>query len=93
MVSSVMRRDSAQYAYASGAFSLGDGTANGGYTGSNNVSSRKYVFNAATSWSGETSNSGAHTHTYSGNTENLGSGTALTVANAYIMLMGWYRIS
>lgn len=88
-----IRRDSAQYAYASGAFSLGDGTANGGYTGSNNVSSRKYVFNAATSWTGETSNSGAHTHTYSGNTENLGSGTALTVTNAYIMLMGWYRVS
>ncbi|HCR4097007.1 TPA: phage tail protein [Providencia rettgeri] len=52
-----------------------------------------YSFDASKTWSGATSNNGAHTHTYSGNTENLGSGTALAVTNAYIMLMGWYRIS
>jgi hypothetical protein len=44
-------------------------------------------------WSGSTSQHGGHSHTYSGNTENLGSGAALAVTNAYIMLMGWYRIS
>ncbi len=52
-----------------------------------------YSFDASKTWSGATSTSGVHTHTYSGNTENLGSGTALTVTNAYIMLMGWYRVS
>ncbi|HGV9232893.1 TPA: hypothetical protein ACNOH1_003154 [Providencia rettgeri] len=88
-----MRSDSAQYSYATGAFSLAGGAANGGYTGNNNTGSRKYIFNAASTWSGSTSQHGGHTHTYSGNTENLGSGTALTVTNAYIMLMGWYRIS
>lgn len=52
-----------------------------------------YSFDASKTWTGETSNNGSHTYTYSGNTENLGSGTALTVTNAYIMLMGWYRVS
>ncbi|WP_374446888.1 phage tail protein [Providencia sp.] len=36
---------------------------------------------------------GAHSHTVSGTTGNKGSGSAITVTNAYIMLMGWYRIS
>ncbi|MEX9909500.1 phage baseplate protein [Providencia huaxiensis] len=36
---------------------------------------------------------GAHSHTVSGTTGNKGSGGAITVTNAYIMLMGWYRIS
>ncbi|MEY0132534.1 hypothetical protein AB7V66_14825 [Providencia rettgeri] len=36
---------------------------------------------------------GAHTHTVSGTTENKGSASAISVTNAYIMLMGWYRIS
>ncbi|WP_419181521.1 phage baseplate protein [Providencia rettgeri] len=36
---------------------------------------------------------GAHTHTISGATGNKGSGSAITVTNAYIMLMGWYRVS
>lgn len=88
-----MRNDSNLYTYATGAFSLANGSGNGGYTGSNMTSSRKYVFNAASTWSGSTSRHGGHTHTYSGNTENLGSGAALAVTNAYIMLMGWYRIS
>ncbi|WP_410431079.1 phage baseplate protein [Providencia alcalifaciens] len=88
-----MRNDSNLYTYATGAFSLANGSGNGGYTGSNLTNSRKYVFNAASTWSGSTSQHGGHTHTYSGNTENLGSGAALAVTNAYIMLMGWYRIS
>lgn len=88
-----MRSDSAQYSYATGAFSLAGGAGNGGYTGNNNTGSRKYIFNAASTWSGSTSQHGGHSHTYSGNTENLGSGAALAVTNAYIMLMGWYRIS
>ncbi|ENZ0174358.1 phage tail protein [Providencia rettgeri] len=36
---------------------------------------------------------GAHTHTVSGTTGNQGGGAAITVTNAYIMLMGWYRLS
>ncbi|MEM8325549.1 phage tail protein [Morganella morganii] len=36
---------------------------------------------------------GAHTHTVSGTTGNAGSGSSVSVVNAYIMLMGWYRIS
>lgn len=49
---------------------------------------------------GTTSTSGAHTHSValgshshsvSGNTENMGSGTALNITNAYVKLMGWYR--
>ncbi len=35
---------------------------------------------------------GTHTHALSGAaTQNMGSGTALSVVNAYVMLMGWYR--
>ncbi|MEM8152958.1 phage tail protein [Morganella morganii] len=34
---------------------------------------------------------GAHTHTISGTTGNTGSGSSVSVVNAYIMLMGWYR--
>ncbi|MEY0497677.1 hypothetical protein AB7321_12685 [Providencia rettgeri] len=36
---------------------------------------------------------GEHTHTVSGTTENKGGGSAITVTNAYVMLMGWYRAS
>ncbi|WP_323086669.1 phage baseplate protein, partial [Providencia alcalifaciens] len=36
---------------------------------------------------------GAHTHTISGTTGNKGSGGSVTITNAYIMLMGWYRTS
>ncbi|EJD6498628.1 phage tail protein [Providencia rettgeri] len=36
---------------------------------------------------------GAHNHTLSGTTGNKGSAAVITVTNAYIMLMGWYRIS
>lgn len=86
-----IRSDNAIHSMATGAFSLANGGT--GYNGNNTTSGYKYVFNASKIWSGETSNSGAHTHTYSGNTENLGSGTALTVTNAYTMLMRWYRLS
>lgn len=34
---------------------------------------------------------GSHTHTVSGNTENMGQGTALTVKNQFITLAAWYR--
>ncbi|WP_108478010.1 phage baseplate protein [Providencia alcalifaciens] len=36
---------------------------------------------------------GGHTHTISGTTGNKGGGTSINITNAYIMLMGWYRIS
>lgn len=34
---------------------------------------------------------GAHSHNFSGTTGNMGSGSAISIVNAYIMLMGWYR--
>jgi hypothetical protein len=34
---------------------------------------------------------GAHSHSVSGTTANNGSGTAFSVANSFIKLMGWYR--
>lgn len=34
---------------------------------------------------------GAHAHTYSGTTAKIGNGSGISVVNAYIMLMGWYR--
>ncbi|MFT4464027.1 MAG: phage baseplate protein [Sodalis sp. (in: enterobacteria)] len=34
---------------------------------------------------------GAHTHSVSGSTKNTGSGSAFSVANPFIKLMGWYR--
>lgn len=34
---------------------------------------------------------GAHKHSFSGTTANSGSGVAINVKNAYVMLMGWYR--
>ncbi|WP_391529499.1 tail fiber protein [Photorhabdus akhurstii] len=36
---------------------------------------------------------GAHIHTISGITGNTGHGQNISVANAYVMLMAWYRIS
>lgn len=52
-----------------------------------------WTFQASKGWTGDTSNNGAHTHTVSGTTGNKGGGAAISVTNAYIMLMGWYRIS
>lgn len=34
---------------------------------------------------------GAHSHSVSGTTGNAGSGTAISVVNSFIKLMGWYR--
>ncbi|WP_078002968.1 phage tail protein [Izhakiella australiensis] len=34
---------------------------------------------------------GAHSHSVSGTTASVGSGTAFSVANSFIKLMGWYR--
>lgn len=36
---------------------------------------------------------GAHSHTVSGSTGNMGSGRAINVLNSHIKLMGWYRAS
>ncbi|MTC47426.1 phage tail protein [Providencia sp. wls1922] len=52
-----------------------------------------WTFQASKGWTGETSNNGAHTHTVSGTTGNKGGGTSINITNAYIMLMGWYRIA
>lgn len=52
-----------------------------------------YNFTASRTWSGVTSVNGAHTHTISGTTGNAGSGSAIDITNAFITLMGWYRIS
>lgn len=48
---------------------------------------------AANAWTGDTSNSGAHSHTVTGTIGNAGSGAAVNITNTYIMLMGWYRIN
>ncbi|HHR6132180.1 TPA: phage baseplate protein [Providencia alcalifaciens] len=50
-----------------------------------------WTFQASKGWTGDTSNSGAHTHTVSGTTGNKGGGASVNITNAYIMLMGWYR--
>ncbi|PIJ48859.1 hypothetical protein BL250_02340 [Erwinia sp. OLTSP20] len=34
---------------------------------------------------------GPHSHTFSGTTDNVGSGSEFSVANSFIKLMGWYR--
>ncbi|HHR5849213.1 TPA: phage tail protein [Providencia alcalifaciens] len=52
-----------------------------------------YNFTASRTWSGVTSVNGVHTHTISGTTGNAGSGSAIDITNAFITLMGWYRIS
>ncbi|UBX48861.1 phage tail protein [Providencia alcalifaciens] len=62
-------------------------------SGTVNSSVSQVNLDASKTWSGDTSNSGAHTHTVTGTIGNAGSGSAITVTNAYIMLMGWYRIS
>ncbi|NKG28835.1 hypothetical protein FVB43_02080 [Erwinia rhapontici] len=50
-----------------------------------------FNFDASKSWTGNTSNSGVHDHTFSGNTEIMGSGLEFNVTNSFIKLMGWYR--
>lgn len=50
-------------------------------------------FDASRNWTGETSNNGNHTHSVSGTTGSKGNGIAVSIVNAYVMLMGWYRIS
>lgn len=52
-----------------------------------------WTFQASKGWTGETSNNGDHTHSVSGTTGNKGGGASVNITNAYIMLMGWYRIS
>lgn len=52
--------------------------------------------NNATSSSGAHAHTvaiGAHSHTISGTISMTGSDSAVTIKNAYIMLMGWYRIA
>ncbi|WP_425393847.1 hypothetical protein [Candidatus Arsenophonus triatominarum] len=36
---------------------------------------------------------GAHTHSVSGTTGKTGSSSEINITNAFITLMGWYRIS
>ena len=40
-----------------------------------------------------TINIGSHSHTVSATTANTGAGDSFSVVNAYVKLMGWYRIS
>lgn len=35
---------------------------------------------------------GSHSHSFSGSTASAGTGGSISIVNAYIMLMGWYRI-
>ncbi|ENN8376334.1 hypothetical protein ACAX46_001736 [Providencia rettgeri] len=77
----------------SGAFYKAGATARAGFGHTGGLMYPQMTFDASRSWVGETSNSGAHVHTCTGTTEKLGSGTAINVTNAYVMLMAWYRIS
>ncbi|HGJ5866191.1 MAG TPA: hypothetical protein ACHBX2_19205, partial [Arsenophonus nasoniae] len=36
---------------------------------------------------------GPHSHTVSGTTEKMGNGSEINITNAFVTLMGWYRIS
>ncbi|MDE9565408.1 phage tail protein [Xenorhabdus bovienii] len=56
------------------------------------VKTSHHDFDASRSWTGETSSNGAHTHSVAGTTSSSGNGSTINITNAYIMLMGWYRI-
>ncbi|ENN8377940.1 phage tail protein [Providencia rettgeri] len=67
------------------------GSSSGPYVSANNKAGQ-----ATTTSAGDHSHTvtiGAHTHTISGATGSKGSGSAITVINSYVMLMGWYRVS
>ncbi len=73
------------------------GTPNSNKVSANDCTGGSFVYNNA-NW---ISNDGNHTHTVvigthnhnvSGKTSNTGSGSTVNIMNAYIMLMGWYRI-
>ena len=55
--------DDSQFQIASGAFSYGSSSGNAGVEADQDRSGHTMSFNAASSWSGSTSNNGAHTHT------------------------------
>ena len=55
--------DDSQFQIASGAFSFGSSPGNAGLNAPQDQTGHTINFNAASSWSGNTSNSGAHTHT------------------------------
>lgn len=55
--------DDSQFQIASGAFSYGSSSGNAGVDATQDQSGHTINFNAASSWSGSTSNNGAHTHT------------------------------
>lgn len=70
----------------------GSGSGNFG-RGNNN---RRAINQSAMGLSGDhahTVSIGTHSHTVSGTTGNKGNGSAITITNAYVMLMAWYRIS
>ncbi|MDH0356562.1 tail fiber protein, partial [Morganella sp. GD04133] len=74
------------------------GIATGREFGANNmpVGDGKNTYRTSTESAGDHSHTvaiGAHTHTFSGTTGNVGSGSSVSVVNAYVMLMGWYRTS
>ncbi|SFN19868.1 Phage tail fibre repeat-containing protein [Izhakiella capsodis] len=54
-------------------------------------SSGNHIHNVYIGMHGHTVGIGAHSHSVSGTTANAGSDSAMSVTNAFIKLMGWYR--
>ncbi|UBX30088.1 MULTISPECIES: phage tail-collar fiber domain-containing protein [Arsenophonus] len=74
-------------------------TKNSGYIGASGsawVAASNQKVNATTSSSGNHSHTvaiGPHSHTVSGTTVKTGGGSEINITNAFVTLMGWYRIS
>lgn len=88
-----VRRGGNQNNTLSGAFTARTNWNAGTSYGGGDDAGGLWTFKGSSGWSGVTSDSGVHTHTISGTTGNVGSGSAIDITNAFITLMGWYRIS
>ncbi|MBS0924013.1 phage tail protein [Providencia sp. JGM181] len=88
-----VRRGGNQNNTLSGAFTARTNWNAGTSYGGGDDAGGLWTFKGSSGWSGVTSDSGVHTHTISGTTGNAGSGSAIDITNAFITLMGWYRIS
>lgn len=72
-----------------GGAGFGGGPPNGAYGRTGDVGD--HIHQIAIGAHSHTVGIGAHSHSVSGTTATTGSGTAFTVANSFIKLMGWYR--
>lgn len=51
------------------------------------------IFDASRSWTGETSYTGDHIHAISGRTSVAGANSSISIENAFVKLMAWYRVA